>query len=201
MAATPTRRCIVSGEVKETAELVRFVVGPEGAVVPDIGGDLPGRGLWLSAQREALDRAQSKGLFARAARRRVSVDDDLADLTERLLARRALETLGLARRAGSAVVGFEKVRGKLRSGETAVLIAACDAAAEGKTKMRRLGAGVPEVALFTVAELSLALGRENVVHAALAPGKLADRFLADVARLAGFRPAGTSESEATAEYR
>ncbi len=200
VVATPRRRCIVSGEVAETAVLLRFVVDPEGAVVPDVGGDLPGRGMWLSSRREVLDTARTKGLFARAARTRVSVDEGLADLAERLLARRSLDTLGLARRAGRAVAGFEKVRALLVNGEAAVLIAARDAAADGKAKLRRLGAAVPVVALFTVAELSLALGRENVVHAALSPGKLANRFLTETARLAGFRPLDEPEGGEAAEF-
>ena len=200
MVATPTRRCIVSGEVSETAALVRFVVDPEGTVVPDVAGDLPGRGMWLSSRREVLDTARTKGLFARAARMRVSVDEGLADLTERLLARRSLDTLGLARRAGRAVVGFQKVRALLGSGEAAVLIAARDAATDGKAKLRRVGAAVPEVTLFTVAELSLALGRENVVHAALSPSKLANRFLIETARLAGFRPSDELEVGEAAEF-
>ena len=200
MVATPTRRCIVSGEVSETGALVRFVVDPEGTVVPDVAGDLPGRGMWLSSRREVLDTARTKGLFARAARMRVSVDEGLADLTERLLARRSLDTLGLARRAGRAVVGFQKVRALLGSGEAAVLIAARDAATDGKAKLRRVGAAVPEVTLFTVAELSLALGRENVVHAALSPSKLANRFLIETARLAGFRPSDELEVGEAAEF-
>ena len=168
MVATPTRRCIVSGEVTETGALVRFVVDPEGTVVPDVAGDLPGRGMWLSSRREVLDTARTKGLFARAARMRVSVDEGLAALTERLLARRSLDRL--------------------------------DAARDGKAKLRRLGARVPEVALFTVAELSLALGRENVVHAALSPSKLANRFLIETARLAGFRPSDELEVGEAAEF-
>lgn len=200
VVATPTRRCIVSGEISRTAALVRFVVDPDGMVVPDVGGDLPGRGMWLSSRREVLDTARTKGLFARAARMRVSVDEGLADLTERLLARRSLDTLGLARRAGRAVVGFEKVRALLKTGEAAVLIAARDAAADGKAKLRRLGAAVPVVALFTVAELSLALGRENVVHAALSPSKLANRFLIETARLAGFRPSDVPEVGEATEF-
>jgi predicted RNA-binding protein YlxR (DUF448 family) len=200
VVASPTRRCIVSGEVAETTALVRFVVDPDGTVVPDVGGDLPGRGMWLSSKREVLDTARTKGLFARAARTRVSVDEGLADLTERLLARRSLDTLGLARRAGHAVVGFEKVRALLGAGEAAVLIAARDAARDGKAKLRRLGTGVPEVGLFTVAELSLALGRENVVHAALSPSRLANRFLIETARLAGFRPSDETEVGEAAEF-
>ncbi len=183
------RRCIVSGEVKETRDLVRFVVAPDGAVVPDVAERLPGRGMWLSASREMVGAACAKGLFAKAARAKVSVADDLADQTETLLARRCLDLLGLARRARQAVLGFEKVRTVISAGGAILLIEARDGADHGKAKLRRLGNGLPVVELFSSAELSLAFGRENVIHAALAPGRLADRFLAETVRLAEFRPA------------
>jgi len=179
----------VSGEVKETRDLVRFVVAPDGAVVPDVADRLPGRGMWLSASPEVLRAAAAKGLFAKAARRKVTVADDLAAQTEALLARRCLDLLGLARRAGQAVLGFEKVRALLRAGGALLLIAAREGADHGKSKLRGLGKGLPVVELFTSAELSLAFGRENVIHAALAPGRLADRFLSETVRLAEFRPA------------
>lgn len=183
------RRCIVSGEVKETRNLVRFVVAPGGAVVPDVAERLPGRGIWLSASREMVGAACAKGLFAKAARVKVSVADDLADQTETLLARRCLDLLGLARRAGQAALGFEKVRTLISAGGAILLIAARDGADHGKAKLRGLGKSLPVVELFASAELSLAFGRENVIHAALAPGRLADRFLTETVRLAEFRPA------------
>jgi hypothetical protein len=179
----------VSGEVKETRDLVRFVVAPDGAVVPDVADRLPGRGMWLSASRGMVGAACAKGLFAKAARAKVSVADDLADQTETLLARRCLDLLGLARRAGQAALGFEKARTLISAGGAILLIAARDGADHGKAKLRGLGKGLPVVELFTSAELSLAFGRENVIHAALAPGRLADRFLAETVRLAEFRPA------------
>ncbi len=183
------RRCIVSGEVKETRNLVRFVVAPGGAVVPDVAERLPGRGIWLSASREMVGAACAKGLFAKAARAKVSVADDLADQTDTLLARRCLDLLGLARRAGQAALGFEKVRTLISAGGAILLIAARDGADHGKAKLRGLGKSLPVVELFASAELSLAFGRENVIHAALAPGRLADRFLTETVRLAEFRPA------------
>lgn len=183
------RRCIVSGEVKETRNLVRFVVAPGGAVVPDVAERLPGRGIWLSASRVMVGAACAKGLFAKAARVKVSVADDLADQTETLLARRCLDLLGLARRAGQAALGFEKVRTLISAGGAILLIAARDGADHGKAKLRGLGKSLPVVELFASAELSLAFGRENVIHAALAPGRLADRFLTETVRLAEFRPA------------
>ena len=113
--AAPDRRCIVTGEVRDRDDLVRFVVGPADNVVPDIAHELPGRGLWITASREAVDTALAKNRFAWAARRKVNVDRALADQVEALLARRCLELLGLSRRAGKVVVGFEKVRAALET--------------------------------------------------------------------------------------
>lgn len=189
------RRCLVTGESGDPGRLVRFVVGPDDQVVADVAGDLPGRGFWLTATRAAVDKAVAKRAFARAARRPVDVPADLADQIDRLLARRCLDLLGFARRASQVVAGFEKVREWLEAGRVAVLVEARDGAADGRAKLARLGRGLPAVALFTSAELSLALGRENVVHAAVAPGRLAERFLAETVRLRGFRPAGSDHSE------
>lgn len=196
-----TRRCIVTGEVCERSRLVRFVVAPDGAVVPDVAGDLPGRGIWVSASREVIEKACAKRLFARAARREVAVAADLAERTETLLARRCLDLLGLARRAGVAVTGFEKVRALLRAERAAALIAASDGAADGRAKLRRLTGDLPLVESFTGTELSLALGRENVVHAALASGRLAERFVMEAGRLARFRGVEAAGSEFAAEHR
>lgn len=181
------RRCIVSGEVTATSSLVRFVVGPDGGIVPDVGAELPGRGIWVASTRAAVDQAARKRLFAKAAKRAVSVPENLSDRVEALLARRCLDLLGLARRAGHVVNGFEKAQGALRSGRAAVLLGARDAAVGGRTKLRRMAKEIAVVELFSVTELSLALGQENVVHAALYHGGLADRFLTEAGRLAGFR--------------
>lgn len=190
----PVRRCLATGEVADKSELVRFVVDPDAAVAPDVDGKLPGRGMWVSASREAVDRAVAKRLFSRAAKRAVVAPADLADTVEALLARRCLSYLGLAVRAGEAVTGFEKVRELLRKQQAVVLLAASDAADDGRDKLARLAGGLPVIGLFTRAELSLAIGRENVVHAALRRGGLADRFVAEAARLCGFRGFGTPTS-------
>ncbi len=185
----PERRCIVSGETKPIGSLIRFAVSPDGQVLPDLAQDLPGRGLWVTARREELDAAVKARKFARAAKARVTADAGLSDLVERSLSERCLNLLGLARRAGELTAGFEKVKALAKGGEIAVLIGAADAAADGRQKLARLAPGVPLVTIFRGAELSLALGRENVVHAALTSGGLASRFTAEAARLAGFRPA------------
>ncbi|MGH6981274.1 MAG: DUF448 domain-containing protein, partial [Stellaceae bacterium] len=115
------RRCFVTGDVRPKAELVRFVVSPEGAVVPDIACRLPGRGLWLTARRDIVAQAAAKRLFGRAARRPVIVDEDLADRVEALLAARCGELIGLARRAGQAAMGFVKVERMLSAGVVGLL--------------------------------------------------------------------------------
>jgi predicted RNA-binding protein YlxR (DUF448 family)/ribosomal protein L30E len=170
-------------------ELLRFVLAPDGTIVPDLAGRLPGRGLWLMARRDIVAAAVTKRLFARAARRPVIVDDGLADRVEMLLAKRCLDHIGLARRAGRAVMGFAKVQAALQAGKVAVLVAAADGAADGRGKLKALAPSLPLVERLKSAELGAAFGREHVVHAALLPGRLADAFLADAARLGGFRVA------------
>jgi predicted RNA-binding protein YlxR (DUF448 family) len=181
------RRCIVSGALRPPEEMVRFVVGPDATVVPDVGRSLPGRGIWLSPARDVVNTAVAKKLFARAARARVTAPDDLADRVEALLARRCLEILGLARRAGQAVAGYEKVRARLSAGQAALLLEASDAAAGGQEKIRALAPDLPMIALFDAAALGAALGRDAAVHVAVSPGRLAERLVHEALRLAGFR--------------
>ena len=155
--------------------------------MPDVAGKLPGRGLWLTPGRDILAMAVTKRLFARAARQPVIVDDDLAERVEALLAERCRDQIGLARRAGQAVMGFAKVEAALAQGKAAVLLAAADGAADGRGKLRTLAPELPLVEQLTGAELGAAFGREHAVHAALAPGRIAQALVADAARLAGFR--------------
>jgi len=190
----PERRCAVTGAVRPKKELLRFVLSPEGEVVPDVGGGLPGRGIWLCARRDVVNTAVAKRSFAKAARRGATVPADLADRVEALLARRCLDALGLARRAGQAVCGFEKVRAELKARRVAVLVEARDAALGGRGKLRALAGGLPVVELFDAAEMGCVFGRDAVVHVAVAPGRLAGRFLEDGALLAGFRAAAPVEN-------
>ena len=185
----PHRRCIVTGEVQERARLLRFVVGPDGGVVPDVEARLPGRGLWLTPRRDIVDRAVAKRLFARAARQPVSVPADLADRIEALLARRCGDALGLARRSGSAVAGFDRVSDAVRRGRAAMLLFARDGAEGGRQKLGALGRDLPSAAVLTSAELGAAFGRERIVHAAVDGGPICERLRRDLARLAGFRAA------------
>ena len=191
MNESTNRRCIVSGELRPKAELIRFVVSPEGRVVPDLAGRLPGRGLWLTARRDIVAEAAAKRAFARAARRPVLVEDALADRLETLLVERCRDLIGLARRAGEVQMGFVKVEKLLASGGAGLLLGAADGAADGKAKLRALAPTVPERAGLSAAELGAAFGREHVVHAALRKGKLAEALAIELGRLKGFRAAAT----------
>jgi predicted RNA-binding protein YlxR (DUF448 family) len=209
----PERRCVVTGEVRSKAELLRFVLSPAGEVVPDIGSRLPGRGIWLCARRDVVNTAVAKRLFAKAARRAAVVPADLADRLEVLLARRCLDALGLARRAGQAVCGFEKVRAELKARRVAVLVEARDAAEGGSGKMRALASGLPVVDLFDAAELGPIFGRDAAVHASwlragspavcwrrrdCSPGSARDRSSSEMLFKAGF-PSRRERDEAVDE--
>jgi uncharacterized protein len=183
----PQRRCLVSGDIRERSEFLRFVVDPEGKIVPDIGARLPGRGLWLTPRRDIVEQAVAKRLFARAARRPVTVPVALADRVEALLVQRCIDSVGLARRAGLAVVGFERVSEAVRGGRTAALLAALDGAEGGRRKLQALGCGLPLVCVLTATELGAAFGREYGVNASLGSGGLCRRLLSDAQKLAGFR--------------
>jgi predicted RNA-binding protein YlxR (DUF448 family) len=191
--AGPVRRCVVTGEKRPVPELLRFVVGPDDGIVPDLGGDLPGRGIWLSARRDVVNTACEKNHFAKAAKRKVTVPPHLADDIEAQMVRRCMDALGLARRAGQVVAGFEKTGAWLRTARRGLLVAAWDGSEDGKSKLRALAPGLAQFTVLTAAELGRALGRDHVVHAAVAPGGLADRLVFEQNRLLGFRegaPAG-----------
>ncbi|MFE3835868.1 RNA-binding protein [Pseudogemmobacter sonorensis] len=183
----PERRCIVSGDRGPKSGLVRFVVGPDGRVVPDILGRLPGRGIHVSADRALIGRAASKGLFSRAARMPVQAPEGLADLVEDLLARRVVELLAMARKAGEAVTGYEKVRDWLVSGRAAVLVQAEDGSERGKAKLRPPDGEDSLISCLDAGEIGLAFGRERAIHAALGAGGLTARVVEEAARLAGLR--------------
>lgn len=182
------RRCIVSGSRRPPEEMIRFVVGPEAQMVPDLEAILPGRGIWLSASRDVVNTAVAKRLFARAARAKVAVPEDLADRLEAMLSRRCLELLGLAKRAGQAVAGYDKARAELQARRGGLLLEARDGAAGGRGKVRALAPTLPLVELFDSAELGPALGRDAAVHVVVGQGRLAQRLLREAYRLAGFRP-------------
>ena len=176
--------------------LIRFVAGPDGVVVPDLGRRLPGRGMWVAAQREAIDQAVKRGGFSRSAKSKLSAPADLADQVERLLHRKLLDRLGLARRAAELTYGFDKVEAAISAGRVAWLIEASDGATVGRRKIwqsvklaRIAGRRTPKlIGAFTGDELSLALGLGNVIHLAFLAGRGADSWSEDVQKLAGFRP-------------
>ena len=183
----PERKCIVSGESQPKAGLVRFCLGPEDMIVPDILGRLPGRGFYVSADRAAIEKAAAKGLFARAARQPVKVPDALADLVEALMLRRVIDLISLARKASSAVMGYEKVKDWLKQDKARVLIQASDGSERGKTKLRAPDGEGRFIGFLTAGELGLAFGRERAIHAALGAGGLTTRVVEEAARLAGLR--------------
>ncbi len=197
--AKSLRRCIVSGEIRSKKELVRFVAGPDGRVVPDLAEKLPGRGLWLSARRDVIHTACARNAFARAAKAPLHPAPDLADQVERLLVRRCIEILGLARRAGIAVGGFEKVAGRISCGAAGVLVQARDAAEDGRRKLRTMACArvpvLPVVDCLDAGDLGQAFGDRPFVHVALDRGALARRLCDEAARLSGLRemPAGARE--------
>jgi predicted RNA-binding protein YlxR (DUF448 family) len=184
------RSCIVTRAVLPEAKLVRFVVDPQGQIVPDVAAKLPGRGLWVAADRETLERAVSKGHFSRAAKAPVAVTFDIISRVEKQLVARMCGDLGLARRAGQLVLGFDNVvRALAGANPPAVLVEASDGADDGRRKLLAVAKGATPMIIdcLTRADLSLALGRENVVHAALKSGRLSERLAADAGRLSGFR--------------
>ena len=190
--ASRARRDLVSGEVIDEARLIRFVVGPEGSVVPDLARKLPGRGLWVAATRDSVETAARKGLFARAAKAKIVAPGDLADQVEERLRTRLLAALGLARKAGDLTFGFERVLAAVAAGKAAWLVEATDGADEGRRKLMaaaRRGQLQPRLLrVFDSSELSLALGARNVIHTAFLAGRGAQRWTVEVERLAGFRP-------------
>ncbi len=186
------RRCAATGEERHERDLIRFVLGPDGVIVPDVAAKLPGRGVWISALREALTQAIRRNAFAKSLKAPAKATGDLVDQTERLLARRCLELLGLARRAGAIAIGATAVEAAIRAGRPKLLIEASDGAADGRDALLKLAYGLyrEEPALcgcFTVAELGMALGRDRVIHACLQEERMALAWAAELSRLSGFR--------------
>lgn len=194
------RKCLVTGETRPSGDLLRFVVDPEAQIVPDIAGKLPGRGYWVTASRERVEQAvRTKGFERAVARARkgagdvpLGVSPDLAHWVEDLLTRRCLDYLGLARRAGQLVTGFEKVRAFLGANQDTILVEASDASVDGSRKLLSGLRPARVVRRFTREQLSLALGRENVVHAAVEAQGVGARFLECADRLERYAPAAAA---------
>lgn len=190
--AVSERTCIVTRAVLPPEHLIRFVLDPEGRVTPDIRNRLPGRGAWVTASADAIAAAEKKKLFGRAFKDAAIVEPGLAQRVEAQLVDAALQSLSLARKAGALTLGFMKVEGAIADGKVAALIHASDASEDGVRKLnaalRRLaGAEIaPVFRIFTADQLSLALGRPNVIHAALLAGGASDYGLHRIAALARF---------------
>lgn len=192
-SSDPERRCIATGEVVPKERLIRFVASPDGVVTPDLAGKLPGRGMWVSAQKDALELAIAKKLFSRSAKTQLTVPDGLYNLVETLLVQRLQDSIALARKSGRAVCGYEKVRGWLASESVRALLQASDGSARGKGKLMT-PQGAKYIGTLTADELGKAFGRSAVIHAVLASGPLAERSVEEAARLSGLRNSGGNGS-------
>lgn len=189
------RLCVSTRTVKPVDEMIRFVVAPDGAVIADVKRNLPGRGIWITATRQALADAIKRNAFARGFKRDVTVGPALVETAEKLLVRATLDALAIAGKAGCVAAGSGKVESAIARGQVVALLHASDAASDGIRKLdaalrRQFGDTASEVAIvdaFTTAQLDLALGRSNVVHAALLAGPASDTFLARLKRLEHFR--------------
>ncbi|MEC7793309.1 MAG: RNA-binding protein [Pseudomonadota bacterium] len=182
----PERKCIATGEAQPKHGMIRFVVGPDNMIVPDLMEKLPGRGIWVSSDRTALDTAVAKKLFARAAKQPVTLPEDLTGLVETALVTRVTSLLAMARKSGDAVAGYEKVKDWLSKDYADVLIQASDGSERGKNKLSTPYEG-SFIGWLTSNELGLAFGRETVIHAALGTGGLSKRVVEEAARLRGLR--------------
>lgn len=201
---SPLRLCAVSRTQKSPDDLIRFVLGPEDTIAPDLARRLPGRGVWVDATRSAVAVAARQNVFARSLKKAVSLPDDLPGLVEKLMVKRLREAVSIANKAGLLVAGFAKVHELIDSGRVAILIHAADAAQDGTAKLdRKFKALVgPEAAdaatlnVLTGPELDLAIGRANVVHAAACQGGASQRILQEAKRLRRYRSDGQASSAA-----
>ena len=182
----PERKCIATGEVQPKFGLIRFVVGPEAQMVPDLAGKLPGRGVWIASDRAVIEKAVTKNLFTRAAKQPVQLPDDLPDLIESMLVRRVVDLISLSRKGGYAIAGYEKVKDWLMKEEARVLIQASDGSERGKSKLSTPYGG-SFIGWLTADELGRAFGRQTTIHAALGAGALPKRVVEEAARLKGLR--------------
>ncbi|SHF64425.1 hypothetical protein SAMN02745157_2631 [Kaistia soli DSM 19436] len=187
------RSCVVSRLAMPSDQLIRFVLDPEGRVVPDLRRRLPGRGVWVTARKEIVAAAEKKRLFAKGFKAAVTVEPGLADRVGMLLEDGAVQALSFARKAGEVVTGFTKVETAVAREQLAAIVQASEAADDGRTKIaaalkRRFGRtdAVPVIRIFRSEQLDLALGRSNVIHAALLAGRASENVIERVAALARF---------------
>jgi predicted RNA-binding protein YlxR (DUF448 family) len=198
------RLCVLTRTVRPVADLIRFVVGPDGEAMPDLKRKLPGRGVWVTATQDALNDAIKRKVFARGFKRDVKLPADLVSVTERLLQRSALDALAIAGKAAMVVHSFAKVEAALLRDKVVAVVHAAEAAPDGVKKLdavlRRTapGGSIPVIRILTSAQLDLALGRPNVIHAALLAGPSTDTFLARVQRWERFRTGDPGQNRHTA---
>jgi predicted RNA-binding protein YlxR (DUF448 family) len=200
------RSCALTREVMSVDSMVRFVVAPDGAVVPDVKRKLPGRGLWITGTRAAIGEAVARQVFARGFKREVKVAADLPAATERLLEAAALDALAMAGKAGRVLTGAAKVEAAAARDDLKTVIHAADAAGDGRRKLdaalrRQTHEKSREIAVidtFAGGQLDLALNRPNVVHAALLAGPVSETFIARVERLQRFRAGNQAQKRPSA---
>jgi len=198
------RFCAATGAIAPVSGMIRFVLAPDGSVVPDLKGRLPGRGIWITATRLALRAAIGRKVFSRSFKREVGIAPDLVESTERLIERAALESLSIAHKAGKVAIGSAKAEAARE--RSVAIVHAREAAPDGA---RKLAAAVQQsndandiavIEAFTSVQLDLALGRSNVIHAALLAGPESEMFLARAARLERFRSEGTRDRLAASKH-
>ena len=199
-AGASERRCIVTRKSAPRAGLVRFVLGPDAAVVPDLAETLPGRGVWVSAAREAVETARSKNIFAHAFRAPAKPPADLAPRIERMLAERCVALIGLTRRADRIFVGRDQVKAAIAAGQIALLLAAADSEGRDAADLAARFDG-ERSAVLTSAEIGASLAREGIVHLGVKPGRLAEALARELRRLEGFRAVATESSPAPTARR
>jgi uncharacterized protein len=195
------RFCAATSTVRPVDEMIRFVVSPDGLAVADLKRRLPGRGIWITATRQALRTAIARKVFGRGFKRDVRLAPDMIEATERLMEQGALAALAIAHKAGKVAIGFAKTEAALGRARIVALVHAADAASDGARKLdaslrRRLDLDAAKIAVidtFTSAQLDLALGRSNVVHAALLAGRESDTFMARAGLLDRFRTGGLND--------
>jgi predicted RNA-binding protein YlxR (DUF448 family) len=194
------RFCVATRAVRPVEHMIRFVIAPNGEAVADLKQNLPGRGVWVTATRSALDRALKANAFARGFRRDVRLAGDLVPRTERLLENAALDALAVARKAGLVAMGFAQVETALKREAVIALLHAAEAAPDGVKKLdsalkqSRQSRSVRIIRILTTGQLDLALGRPNVIHAALLAGRASETFMARLRRLVRFQSAEFGET-------
>lgn len=191
------RRCVVTRAKRPQAELLRFVVDPNGVVAPDVACRLPGRGVWVTPDLAILTKAAKAGRFQSGFRADVQVPADLIDATRALLDRRIAELLGLARGAGHVAAGWEQAREYARRRAIGLVVVASDAAAPSRRRLEGLAHGAPVLDLFDAASIGRALGRERVVNALVQQGRFADMLAREAARRRGLDSAPNDGAAAT----